>query len=261
MTTHTGAKTLGFQFTCSFTTVSQFRPSLTQAPPYFPSFPLPSTTLCGNFFSLRNSCIQKENELNYEDDWRGKRYDLRLDPQCDVQSWSLQKIVGLDESMREEPLDGNSACRRRGRKQIPLFFHCVRTCQVGGYLQVREDLKVLRTQISGGWEQTLELPFQTQLLPHASVFSNADRRRLSSHLDSEFNPTFLTCFFWARHQARGWSFDNKREVCWPGINRLPFICPAKMGLFGFSKELQFRVCNHGKPHTSFLHSKGRRTLL
>ena len=29
-------------------------------------------------------------------------------------------------------------------------FTLLRTCQVGGYLQVREDLKVLRTQISGG---------------------------------------------------------------------------------------------------------------
>ena len=174
MTTHTGAKTLGFQFTCFLHNCEPVLPlpDPGQAPPYFPSSPLPSTTLCGNFFSLRNSCIQKENELNYEDDWRGKRYDLRLDPQCDVQSWSLQKVVGLDESMREEPLDGNSACRRRGRKQIPLFLHCVRTCQVGGYLQVREDLKVLRTQISGGLEQTSELPFQTQLLPHASVFTS-----------------------------------------------------------------------------------------
>ena len=60
------------------------------------------------------------------------------------------EVIGLDEIMREEPLDGNSACRRRGRKQIPLFLHRVRTCQVGGYLQVREDLKFLRTQISGG---------------------------------------------------------------------------------------------------------------
>ena len=29
------------------------------------------------------------------------------------------------------------------------------------------------------------------------------------------------------------------------INRLPGISPAKIGLFRVSKELQFRVCNHG----------------
>ena len=28
------------------------------------------------------------------------------------------------------------------------------------------------------------------------------------------------------------------------------ICSAKMGLFGISGELQFRVCNHGKPCAS-----------
>lgn len=128
MTTRTRAKTLGFQFACFLHNCEPVLPlhDPDQAPPHFSSSPLPSTTLCGNFFSLRNSCIQKENELNYEDDWRGKRYDLCLDPRCDVvQSWSLQKVVGLDESMREEPLYGNSACRRRGRKQIPLFLHCV----------------------------------------------------------------------------------------------------------------------------------------
>ena len=33
-------------------------------------------------------------------------------------------------------------------------------------------------------------------------------------------------------------------------NRLPSISPAKMGLFKINTELQFEVCNHGKPHAS-----------
>ena len=35
--------------------------------------------------------------------------------------------------------------------------------------------------------------------------------------------------------------------CWPKTDRLPDISPAKMGLFGISRELQFRVCSHGRP--------------
>ena len=42
----------------------------------------------------------------------------------------------------------------------------------------------------------------------------------------------------------------KSPKCWPKTNRLPVISPAKMGLFGISRELQFRVCNHGEPHAS-----------
>ena len=38
--------------------------------------------------------------------------------------------------------------------------------------------------------------------------------------------------------------------CGPEINRLPDISPAKMGLFGISRDLQFQVCNHGEPHVS-----------
>ena len=38
------------------------------------------------------------------------------------------------------------------------------------------------------------------------------------------------------------------------------ISPGKMDLFGISSELQFRVCNHGKPRAS-PHGKERRTLL
>ena len=39
----------------------------------------------------------------------------------------------------------------------------------------------------------------------------------------------------------------KRElVCWPETNRLP----AKIGLFGISRELQLRVCSHGEPRES-----------
>ena len=40
--------------------------------------------------------------------------------------------------------------------------------------------------------------------------------------------------------------------CLPKTNRLPVISPAinTASLFKISKELQFRVCNHGKPHAS-----------
>lgn len=33
--------------------------------------------------------------------------------------------------------------------------------------------------------------------------------------------------------------------CWPEIIRLPDTSPGKMGLLAISRELQFRVCNHG----------------
>lgn len=33
-------------------------------------------------------------------------------------------------------------------------------------------------------------------------------------------------------------------------NRLSDISPAKMGLFGISRELQFRVCKHGEAYTN-----------
>ena len=35
--------------------------------------------------------------------------------------------------------------------------------------------------------------------------------------------------------------------CWPETNRLQDISPAKTGLSGISRELQFGVCNHGNP--------------
>ena len=41
------------------------------------------------------------------------------------------------------------------------------------------------------------------------------------------------------------------------INRLPDISPAKMDLFGISRELHFGVCNHGKPcASSFMAKEG-----
>ena len=40
------------------------------------------------------------------------------------------------------------------------------------------------------------------------------------------------------------------KYCGSEVNRLPDICPAKTGLFGISRELQFRVCNHGKTSAS-----------
>lgn len=38
--------------------------------------------------------------------------------------------------------------------------------------------------------------------------------------------------------------------CWPKTNRLQGVSPAKMGLFGICRELQFKVYNHGEPHAS-----------
>ena len=163
--------------------------------------------------------------------------------------------------MREEPLYGNSACRRRGRKQIPLFLHCVEdlsgrwlSASQGGpegpedpnLRRVRTDL---RTSISNPASATC-LSLQ-QCRPQKTIVTSWFRIQSNiSHM-----------LFLSQTPGYSWSFDNKCEVCWPGINKLPFISPAKMGLFGFSKELQFRVCNHGKPHASLSHSKGRRTLL
>ena len=43
--------------------------------------------------------------------------------------------------------------------------------------------------------------------------------------------------------------------CWPEIIRLPDTSPGKMGLLAISRELQFRVCNLGKPWVS-LHMSG-----
>ena len=34
------------------------------------------------------------------------------------------------------------------------------------------------------------------------------------------------------------------------INKMSYISPGKMGLFGICKELQFKVCKHGEPLTS-----------
>ena len=38
--------------------------------------------------------------------------------------------------------------------------------------------------------------------------------------------------------------------CWPKTNRLQGVSPAKMGLFGICRELQFKVHNYGEPHAS-----------
>ena len=40
------------------------------------------------------------------------------------------------------------------------------------------------------------------------------------------------------------SFNDLKQI------KLPNISPAKMGLFRIVRELQFGVCNHGKPHSS-----------
>lgn len=39
----------------------------------------------------------------------------------------------------------------------------------------------------------------------------------------------------------------KNRLCWPKTKRLSSSSPAKMSLLGISRELQRRVCNHGKP--------------
>ena len=39
----------------------------------------------------------------------------------------------------------------------------------------------------------------------------------------------------------------KNRLCWPKTKRLSSTSPAKMSLLGISRELQRRVCNHGKP--------------
>ena len=36
-------------------------------------------------------------------------------------------------------------------------------------------------------------------------------------------------------------------LCWPKINRLPAISPAKTGLFVVSRELPFGICSHVEP--------------
>ena len=47
-----------------------------------------------------------------------------------------------------------------------------------------------------------------------------------------------------------WSSSRTPWYCWPEINRLPDTSPAKLDLFRISRELQFRVCNHGKSRAS-----------
>ena len=44
--------------------------------------------------------------------------------------------------------------------------------------------------------------------------------------------------------------------CWPKMNRLPVIFPAKMGLFEFNKDLQYVVCKHGELLSSALAQEG-----
>lgn len=51
----------------------------------------------------------------------------------------------------------------------------------------------------------------------------------------------------------------KNRLCWPKTKRLSSSSPAKMSLLGISRELQRRVCNHGKPPGSS-HKPGERVL-
>ena len=67
---------------------------------------------------------------------------------------------------------------------------------------------------------------------------------LSFHL---FHAVLLTCFDFENYFIRR---DYPLTFCWLETNRLSAISSAKMGLFMISSELQFRVCNHGKPHAS-----------
>lgn len=62
-------------------------------------------------------------------------------------------------------------------------------------------------------------------------------------------------------------FQVEYVYCWYETNRLPVISPAKMNLFGITRELQFRVCTYGEPCAIPCRAregasliKGRRTL-
>ena len=65
------------------------------------------------------------------------------------------------------------------------------------------------------------------------------------------NCGYGTCLLTISTAFRGllWSLYGPPK-CWPKINKLPDISPAKMGLFRISRELQFEIGNHGKPCAS-----------
>jgi len=52
----------------------------------------------------------------------------------------------------------------------------------------------------------------------------------------------------------------KNRLCWPKTKRLSSSSPAKMSLLGISRELQGRVCNHGKPPGSSRKPRARELL-
>lgn len=62
-------------------------------------------------------------------------------------------------------------------------------------------------------------------------------------------PTFTFSCFFVGYIANRWDVLEVwvPQLCWIEKNRLPDISQAKMGIFGSSRELQFGVCNHGKP--------------
>ena len=47
----------------------------------------------------------------------------------------------------------------------------------------------------------------------------------------------------------GYQFGREPYPCLPKTNRLPDISPAKMGFLEGCKEIQFMVCNFGRPCT------------
>ena len=60
--------------------------------------------------------------------------------------------------------------------------------------------------------------------------------------------TGYTCCFFLSY-ALTVSFQTKLlflKYCWSEVNRLSGISTANVGLFGISRELQFRVCHHGE---------------
>ena len=74
-----------------------------------------------------------------------------------------------------------------------------------------------------------------------------------------FNCGYHTCLL---TNPRNFSFYVFLDPIWAtkmlSWNRLPDISPAKIGLFGISRELQSKVCSHVEPQPSSPPSKGRR---
>ena len=95
-----------------------------------------------------------------------------------------------------------------------------------------------------------------------------------AHIRATLNAYLLNSFYYDKYLLNFFfkeaetplTFYTCHLLCWPDVNRLPDISSAMLGLFGMSRESQFRVCNHGEsyastPYASSPHSKETRTLL